>query len=231
MDKSAVRLVARFLSDCYQVPQEQDGREAMLLYLHRLYDISRRLAIMAPVTNDRDLEFVLRMMGKKAQTLRRQIEERLGVRNQSPAAPRSVTSSPSSLARMGNERPGAFRACDPSRLGGTRSRFSRRRVVFRRNLPRMRQPLRPVPATNFDSPCLCPGRRASGFFMRSIIRPGPPGQSGNGGRMRTAQMVSRTLQMGYADSEHGDGSRQVQSSVAICGSSPPGQVWQAQCVA
>jgi hypothetical protein len=60
---------------------EQDGTETMLLYLHRLYDVSRRLATVAALTDDENLEFTVRTMGKKAQTLRRQIEERLAVRN------------------------------------------------------------------------------------------------------------------------------------------------------
>jgi hypothetical protein len=81
MDESEVKEIANFLLDCEQALWEQDGTDTMLLYLHRLYDVSRRLATVAALTNDRDLEFTLRTMGKKAQTLRRQLEEQLAVRN------------------------------------------------------------------------------------------------------------------------------------------------------
>jgi hypothetical protein len=81
MDESEVRQIADFLLDCEQALWRQHGTETMLLYLHRLYDVSRRLATVAALTDDENLESALRMMSKKAQTLRRQVEERLGVRN------------------------------------------------------------------------------------------------------------------------------------------------------
>jgi hypothetical protein len=76
-----VQQVADFLLDCQQALWGQDGTETLLLHLHGLYDVSRRLTTVAALTDDETLEFTLRMMGKKAQTLGRQIEERLGVRN------------------------------------------------------------------------------------------------------------------------------------------------------
>jgi hypothetical protein len=81
MDESEVKEIASFLLDCQQVLREQDGTETMLLHLHRLYDVSRRLVTVAALTDNENLEFTMRLMCKKAQTLRRQVEERLGVRN------------------------------------------------------------------------------------------------------------------------------------------------------
>jgi hypothetical protein len=81
MDGGEIKQIADFVLDCQQALWEQDGTETMLLYLHRLYDVSRRLATVAALTDDENLEFTMRMMSKKAQTLRRQMEERLAVRN------------------------------------------------------------------------------------------------------------------------------------------------------
>jgi hypothetical protein len=81
MDGHEIKQVADFLLDGEPALWGQDGTDTMLLYLHPLYDVPRRLVTVAALTDGENLESTLRTMGKKAQTPRRQVEERLAVRN------------------------------------------------------------------------------------------------------------------------------------------------------
>ena len=81
MDMAEVKQIAQFLLDCEGVVHEQDGAENIPLYLNRLYQRIRRVRDAAPNRSDRDVRFDLALAMRKARRLRRQIEERLGVRN------------------------------------------------------------------------------------------------------------------------------------------------------
>jgi len=81
MNRAEVKQTLDFLLECHEALREEDGTEAMMLCLHRLYQVIRRLTSAVPETSDKDLRFLLRTMAKKARKLRRQIEGRLGVRN------------------------------------------------------------------------------------------------------------------------------------------------------
>ncbi len=81
MNSREIRQIANILLECEMAIWDEDGAEAMLLHLHRLYEVRQRLAAVAPVASDKTQRFMLQLMGKKARSLRRKIEERLGVRN------------------------------------------------------------------------------------------------------------------------------------------------------
>ncbi len=76
-----MKAIAGLLMECEESLYEQDGDETMMLHLNRLYEVIPRLKTARPTTRDQCLRFMLGLMAKKARTLRRAIEEQLGVRN------------------------------------------------------------------------------------------------------------------------------------------------------
>ncbi len=81
MDRREIKQIADLLLKSQKAVWRHAGDETMMFCLHRLYEVSRRLAAVVPITSDKGQRFVLRLMGKKARSLRRKIEERLAVRN------------------------------------------------------------------------------------------------------------------------------------------------------
>ncbi len=81
MNRREVKQIADLLLDSQAALWNRDSTEAMMLCLHWLYETAPRIAAAMPVTGDKDIRSVLRLMGKKARTLQHQIEKRLAVRN------------------------------------------------------------------------------------------------------------------------------------------------------
>ncbi len=81
MNSHEIRQIANILLECETAIWDEGGTDAMMLHLHRLYEVRQWVATEAPLTSDKVQRFMLRLMHKKTRTLRRQIEERLGVRN------------------------------------------------------------------------------------------------------------------------------------------------------
>jgi len=81
MDKAEIKQIADFLIEVREDLCESDGDAALRLHLTELYGIIRRLMDATVATQDQDLKILLAGLEYEARLRKREIEERLGVRN------------------------------------------------------------------------------------------------------------------------------------------------------
>jgi hypothetical protein len=81
MDKAEVEQIAVFLAKCHRVVRGWESTDTMSLYLYQLYKVIHRMQSATADRTDRDTRSALALAANQARRLRRQIEERLGIRN------------------------------------------------------------------------------------------------------------------------------------------------------
>jgi hypothetical protein len=69
------------LVECRRVLSEPHDTETMMLYLHRLYEVTQQIEKVRREADDRDVRRGYALIKKPAQRFRRRFEERLRVRN------------------------------------------------------------------------------------------------------------------------------------------------------
>jgi hypothetical protein len=73
--------VIDLLVACERTLSESNDTQAMMLYLHRLYEVIQQIEKVKREADDRDVRRGFALIKKPAQRLRRRFEERLRVRN------------------------------------------------------------------------------------------------------------------------------------------------------
>ncbi len=81
MNDVEVIQIAGLLLNCTQTLHEEGDVQELLFHLNRLGQVIPRMMGAAPCRSNRAERFTLAMLMKMARRRRRQLEERLGVRN------------------------------------------------------------------------------------------------------------------------------------------------------
>ncbi len=81
MNDAEVLHIAGLLRNCTQTLHEEGDIQELLFYLNRLWQVVPRMMGTSPCRSNRAERFTLALLMTMARRRRRQLEERLGVRN------------------------------------------------------------------------------------------------------------------------------------------------------